>query len=124
MKDARSEKRKSRLEEEIKRILGEAVSGLRKSAPPDERLSLLTITNVELNADKSIAKVYFDCYMAGTTPSAALDIIEENKGWLRKAVSLGLPRIKTPALEFRHDSLFDQSMQMEEVFRKIKSERG
>ncbi len=124
MRNDTSNKRNLRLEEEITRILGEAVSGLLHSEPPEESLRHITITRVSLSPDRKLARIFFSSYLAGMAPEDAKSVLEEHSSWLRKMLSSKLRSIRTPKLTFEYDTEIDRTNRLGELFEQIRSERG
>jgi ribosome-binding factor A len=81
--------------------------------------SLITVTNVEVTADLSIAKVYITV-LGKSTPTEALEILMTKKSELRHELSHKVKhqlRI-VPELRFYIDESYDAMMHIEQLLKK------
>jgi ribosome-binding factor A len=86
----------------------------------DPRLELVTITDVEISADLSFARVY---YRAVTDPGDAQRALQKAKAFIRRQLAEGLPLRRVPELDFRLDETADRAARLEEVLDELKEER-
>ncbi len=108
---------KSIFEERIKNEINIA---LRKSIA-DPRLTLVSVTRVELSNDYSMAKVYWDTFDASKRGDAkeAFDGVGKK---LRAILAKELNVRHTPALELIYDSQFEDERNIESLLKKSTDE--
>lgn len=111
-------KRTDRVRDEIKRVLGELI----EKEVRDPRVGFVTVMDVDVSGDFSIAKVYvtvgehedMDDVLAGLRAAS---------GFLRRRVG-ELVRLRvTPELHFVYDSSVDKGFQMDALLKRIAEER-
>jgi len=91
--------RTGRLADQIQRDLAELI----RSELKDPRVNLVTITDVEVSADYSHAKVFFTSLRGDEAAGAALEGLRSAAGFLRSRLAKVL-RIRTvPELHFEYD---------------------
>ena len=83
--------------------------------------SLLTLMEVEVTPDLSLAKAYLSFYNT-KDKQADLEIIEDNSGQIKKYLSSKLRHHlkKMPELRFYVDDTQDRAERMDELLKKIK----
>ncbi|MBT4789971.1 MAG: 30S ribosome-binding factor RbfA [Halobacteriovoraceae bacterium] len=107
---------KSFFEERLKKAINIAV---RKDIS-DPRLSLVSITRVELNPDYSHAKVYWDTYDAGKRGDIK-KAFEGIASRLRTILAKELKVRHTPSLELLYDAQFEAERAIEDLLSKSKN---
>lgn len=92
--------RSRRLEEAIQRILGEVIAGKAR----DPRLAGLTITDVRVSRDLSVAKVFYAVLTPRPTPGADVEqALRAAAGFLRSTLAGELRVRRVPELRFLRD---------------------
>jgi ribosome-binding factor A len=80
--------------------------------------SMVTVTNVRITSDLSLARCYLSIYNAEDKQSV-LENINLNKGKIKSEVAARLKNMrKTPGLTFYIDDSLDYAMQIEELLKK------
>lgn len=116
---AQDRRRIDRIGELLKGELAELA--LRKVKDP--RLQGLTVTDVSVSPDLSVARVYF----AAADDEAASRIqaaLEKAAPFLRREVGSRLRLRKTPELRFRRDEALEQGTRIEAILREIGRDEG
>jgi ribosome-binding factor A len=103
-----------RVNQVLRQVLAEAVERLRDG---DERFERLTITDVDVSGDLSMATVYFDDLTA--QQRAALD---ERRGYLQQVVAREVTLKRTPKLKFLVDPSIATGARIDELLRKATEE--
>jgi len=98
------------------RIRNEANLWLREGAS-DPRLTLLTITKVELNKDYSVAKIFWDSFSMDNKESSQ-EALSKSVGRLRSFLAKNLNVRHTPSLSFVYDSQYEDEKKIEDLLRK------
>lgn len=102
--------RKRQIEEAIKRTLGMAL--LKSPHQPD--LAKISITAVEVNADVSLARVYF-CPLVNLTREAAEEALAVAHKFLRNYLAKHLNLRSTPELSFRFDESLERARKITDL---------
>ena len=91
--------RHQRLGAQLQRTLSE----LLRFETKDPGLAEVSLTDVELSKDLSVAKVYFSLLNPDDNPQPALDGLERASGFLRRRLGNELSVRHVPELRFAHD---------------------
>lgn len=107
------QKYEERIAQEINQFLRTSFS--------DPRLSLVTVTHVELNKDYSVAKVYWDTFDAGKRGDASAAI--KGVGGKLRSMLTGVMKVKhIPELNFLYNSQFEDEMRISNLLKNANSE--
>lgn len=101
--------RTARVGELIRRILAEELEYI-----DDDRLTLVSITDVDVDRELHKAVIWFTTLDGDENPAIA-EAFEELRGQLRKAVSSQARLRQTPLLEFRADTTLRAAQRIEEL---------
>ncbi|MEL6870386.1 MAG: 30S ribosome-binding factor RbfA [Pseudomonadota bacterium] len=96
---ARDYARSSRVGGQIHRILNE----LLRFESKDPRLNGVSVTNVDLSRDLSVARVYFSMLDPDADPAEALEGLQRSSGFLRSKLGREMKVRHIPELRFSHD---------------------
>ena len=110
--------------DQIKRILGSALTGMLKTHLPDDRLRNVVVTDVEISSDKSIAKVFYSPLGDTLSQEEARNLLSDNKGWLRTTLAKELRCRRTPDLSFQIDTALEYGRNIDRLFDEIKKDSG
>lgn len=115
--------RTARLNELLREIVAEQLSRL-----DDERIELIAVTGVVVDADLHRAIVYFDTLGGPDTDPATdaevLQALSEHRGKLKAAIGRQTRLKRTPDLDFRIDDVERRAERMEGIFRAMPPEAG
>jgi ribosome-binding factor A len=107
--------REGHLEETLRRIIAEALSTRVK----DPRIGFVTINEVRLNRDKTIAQVFYTVMEEGEDRRKCSTGLRSSASFLRGIIGDSL-RLKTiPRLIFRYDESLDRSFRLEEILEDL-----
>lgn len=109
--------RTARLNELLREILGDELERL-----DDERLELVTVTGVEVDAGIEHAVVYYSSLLAGDddeTQAAILEALDEARTRLQAAIARQARIRSTPRLTFEPDSGVRTGARVEEILRDL-----
>jgi ribosome-binding factor A len=87
----------------------------------DPRLSLCSVTRVDLNPDFSVASVYWDTFDASKRGDIK-KAIEGISGRMRTLLAKNLDVRHTPTLTFFYDSQFEDELMITELLNKAKTD--
>lgn len=113
--------RMRRVDEAIRQVLGDAVTGELK----DPRVGFVTVTDVRTSADLRHARVYVSVLGAGGGSSddaqreATLDGLRSAHGYLQGRVARELRLKRTPTLDFAYDDTTDRALRVDALLEQI-----
>jgi len=105
--------RKSRLAEQIRREL----SSLIQLEMRDPRLGMVTITDVELSRDLSVAKIHYTVFEEDKKASTQ-KALESSEGFLRKHLASTLSIRSLPRLSFYYDESIERGSRISSMIDK------
>jgi len=88
----------------------------------DPRKKMITITEVRLNPDMSVATVFFSAMGDEEDKKTALDVLKKAIPFLRSQLSPALKIRKLPELRFEIDNSFEYGSKIDALLNKIKDE--
>lgn len=109
-------KRSDRVSAHLRRVLAKAIH----QKLPDEDTSYITISDVEVSRDLSIATAYINT-LHPEQKDIALKTLNLNVKLLRKVMAQELSSVKVPELRFKYDASLEYGKQMESLIRKARS---
>jgi ribosome-binding factor A len=113
--------RMRRVDEAIRQVLGDAVTGELK----DPRVGFVTVTDVRTSADLRHARVYVSVLgdRGGSSDEeqreATLDGLRSAHGYLQGRVARELRLKRTPTLDFAYDDTTDRALRVDELLGEI-----
>ena len=106
-----SDSRNRRIEAELQRALAELIS----RGVKDPRVGNVTITQVALAPDQSVAKVYFTPFASKHSPEEVREGLTHAGGFLRGEIGRRLRLRHAPRLEFVFDESIEKAAQLTEL---------
>ena len=100
--------RAARIADQIQRDL----SGLIRQELKDPRVSLVTITAVEVNRDLSHAKVFVCSLGEAASTEQSVEALQHAAGFLRSQLSRGLKIRSVPQLQFLYDASVERGVRL------------
>lgn len=113
---ARSYPRTARLGALLREVVAEE---LERVADKDERLGLVTVTAVETDPELRHATV-----LLASAPAEMVEVLEEHRHRLQKAIARQARLKRTPLLSFKADPAIEAGRKVEETLRKLRSTNG
>lgn len=104
--------RTARLNEVVREIVAEELERI-----DDERLGFFTVTAVEVDPGIEQAKIYWSDI--GASDDVVLEVLEEHRPRLQKAVNRQTHLRRTPILSFHADEVDRQASRIEEILRDL-----
>lgn len=102
--------RARRVNEEIRRLLGQLIPELQ-----DPRLGLVSVTAVETSKDYSQAKVFVSVLQAPEGAAASLAALNHAAGFLRRELAHATAMRSTPRLRFVHDESLERGARIDDL---------
>ncbi len=112
--EARAKKIARRIQEDLAELLQREVE--------DPRLSLVTITDVEVDRELAYATVWVTAYDALERREEMLQALERAQGFLRSRLAAQISLRAFPRLRFRWDPSPDRGARIEELLRQIRAQ--
>ena len=84
----------------------------------DERLELVTITNVDVDSDLNRAIVTFDSLGGSQTDAVILEALAERRVKLQASIGRQITARKTPILIFKPDEVLRAAERIDEILRQ------
>jgi ribosome-binding factor A len=106
--------RTARLNELLREVIAEELERI-----GDERLELVTITNVDVDSDLNRAIVSYDALDGEAADAVVLDALSALRVRLQKAIGSQITARKTPILEFRPDNVLRSAQRIESILRTL-----
>ena len=107
----RHNQRAQRIADQVQREL----ATLLRDEVKDPRVGRITVTQVDVSADHSHAKVYFT-HLAGREHAAeAVEALQHTAGFLRTALSHRLQLYSVPQLHFAYDDSIESGMRLSKL---------
>ena len=109
--------RARKLAERIKVLTAEAL----ERAVKDPDLGFVTITDVRVTPDLQHASIYFTVYGSAEDKTKSAEIIEKNRGLIRREVGRGLSIRLTPTIEFISDEVPEIAAHLNDLLAEAKA---
>jgi ribosome-binding factor A len=110
----RAERTADTLREEIAQIVGYELE--------DPRLTMVTVTDVRLSADKRAARVYVTIAGDENEHKAALAALKHAAPFVRKQLGLSLNLPRTPEIYFVRDRIEEEGERVDQLLNEIERE--
>jgi len=113
--------RKEMLESEIKKVL---TSALRESRIPKIDPLYVSIVRVTVSKDKRYSNIFVSYFgeNAEEKKEEVIEILNEHKGYFRKALAKNIRLFKVPEVKFLPDKGIEASIRVQELLNKIHEE--
>ena len=105
--------------ERLEKIIAREVSEILFSEVKDARLKLVTITNVNLSGDLSIATVFYTVYGDNVVKEESNKLLDDAKGFIRLNLGHRIEVKKVPELRFKYDESFEQGNRIEDILKAL-----
>jgi ribosome-binding factor A len=116
---ARPVPRTARLNELLREIVAEELTRI-----DDERLELVTITNVDVDRELNRAIVLYDSIQGAAGDAKILEALGECRVRLQGAIGRQMHARKTPILQFRPDDVMRSAERIDRILRDLHDEGG
>ncbi len=114
LSNASKERTADSLKEEIAQIVGYELE--------DPRLTMVTVTDVRLSADKRAARVYVTVAGDEEEHKAALAALKHAAPYVRKQLGLSLNLPRTPEIHFVRDRVEEEGERVDQLLQEIEQE--
>lgn len=110
--------RTARLSELLREVIADELTRI-----DDERLELVTVTAVDVDAEMNRAVVYFDSMFGESGDAAVTEALGEHRARIQASINRQLHARKTPVLSFRPDEAIRSYERIEQVLRADRAAR-
>ncbi|MEO5974254.1 MAG: 30S ribosome-binding factor RbfA [Ilumatobacteraceae bacterium] len=104
--------RAARVSETVREVIADELVRI-----DDERLTLVTVTSVDVDAEMNRGIVYFDSLEGVEGDEQILKVLGEHRKRLQSAIAKQVHARRTPILEFRPDDAIRAAERIDEVLR-------
>lgn len=108
--------------EKLRQTILKEVSQIIQTELKDNKLGFVTITDVRVTNDLSIATIYVNFLGAEDREDAGLKTLNRSKGFIRSMLAKKLTMRKAPDLKFEIDTSLEEGNRIESILRDIKKE--
>ena len=105
--------RSARLNELLREVLAEEVALI-----DDDRLDLVSITQIDVDSEMNHATVYFDSLRGAEGDTEILEALTEYRKRLQGAIGRQVRARKTPILDFRPDEVIRAAERIDQILRE------
>ncbi len=84
----------------------------------DPRINFITVQDVAVSKDLSIAKIYISSLNTDQTPEVIIDVLTKASGFLRRAIAKELTLRKVPELRFFYDDTIVKARELSDLIDK------
>ncbi len=109
------ERRRNRLEGDIRQIIGEVLS----KDVSDKRLTNVNISRVKLSRDGSHATLFFEASGTDEDKIASCEAMESAKGFLRSQLASRIRMRTVPVLSLVHDESLEKGDRILSIMREL-----
>ena len=107
--------------ERVAHLMRREIADILENKLDDPRLSgkVVSVTDVEVTQDLSVARVYVSVLEEGALRADALDALHSAAGFVRHELAPKLNLREVPEIRFIHDPSIERGARVEELLRKI-----
>ena len=108
--------------ERLAHLIEREISEIIRKEASDNKLKEVTITDVKLNTDKSVAKVYYTV-LNNSHRQIVQEALEHASGFIRTAVANDIETRKMPELRFVYDESIEYGERIERILAGLNQEK-
>lgn len=105
--------------EKVAGILQKEISEIIHFSLKNPKLGFVTITDVRISNDLSIAKIYVSFLGQQARKDAGMKVLEKSKGFLRTELAKRMQMRKVPELIFLHDDSLEKGNKIEQILQDL-----
>jgi ribosome-binding factor A len=104
--------RTARLNETLREVIADELVRL-----DDERLSFVTVTQIDVDQELNRAIVYFDSLDGPAADDTIVDVLGEHRARIQAAIARQIRAKKTPILTFQPDEVIRSAERIDDILR-------
>ncbi|MFM8267841.1 MAG: 30S ribosome-binding factor RbfA [Ilumatobacteraceae bacterium] len=108
--------RSARLSESLREVIADELTRI-----DDERLAMVTVTNVEVDPEMNRAVVRYDSLVGEEGDAEILEALGEHRVRIQSAVGRQVRAKKTPVLSFRPDEVIRAAERIERILHDVET---
>jgi ribosome-binding factor A len=116
---SRGYERTDRLGELLREIVAEQFETI-----DDDRLAMVTITNVDVDRELERARVFYTCLDTNEREPAVIEALAEHRGRIKKAIGAQAHVRRVPQLVFVPDDAIRDAERIEQIIRELHHDDG
>jgi len=101
----------------VKALIGKNVSDILTFELKNSHIGMVSVNEVEVNNDYSVAKVYVS-FIGAKYPHQNLEELNKCKGFVRSSLAKKMDIYKVPDLVFVYDEQFERAERIEQALQK------
>lgn len=105
--------------ERIAQIIKKEISRIIQFQLKDPKIGFITITDVQITNDLSLAKIYVSFLGQENREIAGMEALQRSKGYIRSELAKILTIRKVPTLTFQIDNALTKGNQIEKILKNI-----
>nr|MBU6202878.1 30S ribosome-binding factor RbfA [Acidobacteriota bacterium] len=117
--DRRRHERTARLSETLREVIADELAKL-----DDDRLTMVTITAVDVDSEMNHGTVYFDSLQGVEADEKIVDALNEYRKRLQHEIALQVRSRRTPVLQFKPDETMRAAARIDAVLREDAARRA
>ena len=107
--------RSARLNQTLREVIAEELVRI-----DDERLALVTVTNIDVDNELNRAIVHFDSLQGEEGDAPILEVLEEHRRRIQSSINRQMRTKKTPVLVFRPDDVIRSAERIDDILRGVR----
>lgn len=105
--------------ERLRQILLKELSQIIQHELKDTKRGFVTLTDVKLTSDLSLATVYVNFLGSDNREEAGMETLQKSKGFIRSELAKRLTIRKVPELRFEIDKSLEHGNRIEQIIKEI-----
>lgn len=105
--------------EHLSELIRKEISNIIQYEMKEKRVGLVTITDVRVNNDLSLAKVYYTILDREDRIEEDIDNLVHSKGFIRSALAKKLSTYKCPDLQFVYDESLETGNRIDSILKDL-----
>ena len=107
--------------ERVAQTIRREIAGILENEMRDPRLaSLVSVTDVEVTSDLSLARIWVSVLQGGIERERTLEALSKASGFVRRALAPRLGLREMPEIRFELDTSIERGARVEEILRKLR----
>ena len=109
--------------ERLRSLYLKEITSIIQNEVKDPKLGFVTVSDIALSADNSLAKVYVTFLGKDERNEAGLKVLDRAKGYIRSELAKRLKVYKVPELRFMIDDSLKRAERIEAIIDKINNDK-
>lgn len=110
--------------ERLRNVIQREVSQIIQQEMKDNKLGFVTITDVKVTNDLSLATIYVNFLGSENRNEAGLEVLNKSKGFIRSTLAKRLTIRKVPELQFKIDDSMEKGRKIDTILNEINKDQN